>query len=253
MWEMGLILFLDESGDHSLSKIDPQHPVFVLCGVIMDEDYHNGSATDALNEFKKRLFGRRDIILHTVDFTRNQGGFEAMASHDFRARFFAELRTSIMALDFKVVACVVRKQDHFNKYGLKAIDPYLLSLSILIERFIFECGSRGGSVIAEARDATLNNALELAFLDLKIRGTGFVSATKVQKRIRNFTIRDKRENITGLQIADICATPIGRHALGKSTYPNYSSQGDFYRTIEQKFRRDWHGTIEGMGLVVLPK
>jgi hypothetical protein len=37
MWEMGLILFLDESGDHSLSKIDPRHPVFVLCGVIMEK------------------------------------------------------------------------------------------------------------------------------------------------------------------------------------------------------------------------
>ncbi len=231
---MGLILFLDESGDHSLSKIDLQYPVFVLCGVIMDEDYHNGPATDALNQFKEQLFGRREIVLHTADFTRNKERFEAMAGHDFRLLFFEELQTSIMALNFK-------------------IDPYLLSLSILIERFIFECGSPGGSVIAEARDATLNNALELAFLDLKIRGTTFVSATKVQKRIHNFAIRDKRENITGLQLADVCATPIGRHAIGRSTYPNYSRHGDFYRTVEEKFRCDWRGNVDGMGLVVLPK
>jgi len=32
-------LFLDESGDHSLSVIDPQFPVFVLGGVIFDADY----------------------------------------------------------------------------------------------------------------------------------------------------------------------------------------------------------------------
>ena len=62
---MGLILFLDESGDHSLSKIDSQHPVFVLCGVIMDDDYHSGVATDTLNRFKEQLFGRRDLMLHT--------------------------------------------------------------------------------------------------------------------------------------------------------------------------------------------
>jgi hypothetical protein len=250
---MGLILFLDESGDHSLSKIDLQHPLFVLCGVIMDEDYHNRAATDALNQFKEELFGRRDIILHTADFSRNKEGFEAMAVHDFRVKFFEKLQTSIMGLDFKVVACVVRKQEHLKRYGLHAVDPYLLSLSILIERFIFECGSAGGSVIAEARDATLNNALELAFLDLKIRGTSYVSATKVQKRIRSFAIRDKRENITGLQLADVCATPIGRRAIGRNTYPSYSSLGDFYRTVEQKFRRDWRGNAEGMGLVVLPK
>jgi len=140
-----------------------------------------------------------------------------------------------------------------EKYGLHAVDPYMLSLSILIERFIFECGSAGGSVIAEARDATLNNALELAFLDLKIRGTNYVSATKVQRRIHSFTIRDKKENITGLQLADVCATPIGRHAIGRSTYPIYSDQGDFYRTIEQKLRCDSKGETGGIGLVVLPK
>jgi hypothetical protein len=40
---MASVLFLDESGDHSLSKIDPQYPLFVLCGVILDEQYHNNS------------------------------------------------------------------------------------------------------------------------------------------------------------------------------------------------------------------
>src|SRR5260370_4232619 len=221
---MGLILFIDESGDHSLSKIDPQYPVFVLCGVIIDENYQNERATNALNRFKEQLFGRRDIILHTADFTRNQAGFEAMTAHDFRVRFFGELGTLIVALNFKVVACIVRKQEHLKKYGLHAVDPYMLSLSILIEQFIFECGSSGGSVIAEARDATLNNALELAFLYLKIRGTSYVSASKVQRRIHSFTIRYKKENITGLQLADVCATPIGPHAIGITTYPNHTDQ-----------------------------
>ena len=32
-------LFLDESGDHNLSVIDPSYPLFVLGGVIMDSDY----------------------------------------------------------------------------------------------------------------------------------------------------------------------------------------------------------------------
>src|SRR5260221_152844 len=49
---MGLILFLDESGDHSLSKVDPQHPVFVLCGVLMDDSYHQTTATLAKNKHR---------------------------------------------------------------------------------------------------------------------------------------------------------------------------------------------------------
>ena len=37
------VLFLDESGDHNLSIIDPQYPLFVLGGVIVDRDYAEGS------------------------------------------------------------------------------------------------------------------------------------------------------------------------------------------------------------------
>jgi hypothetical protein len=250
---VGLVLFLDESGDHSLEKIDSQYPVFVLCGVAMEETYHDGGATDALNDFKRKLFGTREIILHTLDFTRNKHGFEQMINPEFRMEFFVELEKLVRDLQFKIIACAIKKQEHLERYGLNALDPYMLSLSIVVERFIFECGSPGGIVIAESRDAVLNNALELAFLDLKIRGTAYLPATKIHRRIRNFAIRGKGENITGLQLADVVATPIGRHVLGKRTYPDYCAGGDFFLTVEQKLRKNWKGQYEGFGLVVLPK
>lgn len=246
-------MFLDESGDHSLTHIDRAYPIFVLCEVVMDEAYHNSTASKFLAEMKQDLFGREDIVLHTAAFTRNHSGFEKMADHGFRTRFFASLERLVRNLEFRAVACVIKKQEHLAKYGLSAIDPYMLSLSIVVERFVFECGSAGGTIIAESRDETLNNALELAFLDLKIRGTSFVPASKIRKRIHNFGIHDKKESIAGLQVADILATPMGRHVLGKVTYSAYFEGGDFWNVIQPKIRRDWKGNIEGMGLVVLPK
>ncbi len=32
-------LFLDESGEHNLTKIDMQYPVFVLGGIVVDSEY----------------------------------------------------------------------------------------------------------------------------------------------------------------------------------------------------------------------
>ncbi len=83
------VLFLDESGDHNLSVIDPQYPMFVLGGVIMEVDYAKGALTDALNDFKRRMLGRTDIVLHTADIVRNRGGFERMKDPAFRAEFLA--------------------------------------------------------------------------------------------------------------------------------------------------------------------
>lgn len=70
------VMFLDESGNHGLIKIDPLYPVFVLGGVIVDRDYADDELTDRVRRFKMNLFGRDDLILHTADITRNNNGFE---------------------------------------------------------------------------------------------------------------------------------------------------------------------------------
>ena len=78
------VLFLDESGDHNLTVIDPLYPLFVLGGVVMDFDYAQGLATEMVNAFKRDLFGTEAIHLHTADITRNRNGFERLKEPAFR-------------------------------------------------------------------------------------------------------------------------------------------------------------------------
>lgn len=242
------ILFLDESGDHNLAVIDPQYPLFVLGGVIVDKDYAEGPMTDAVRDFKRRLFGCDDIILHTADITRNRNGFEAMKNAAFRERFYAELNELMRGLDYQVVACAIRKDEHIARYGVAALDPYLLSLDLLVERFAFEVGNvpDGGLIVAERRDPTLDHELELAWLNLKIQGTRYQKAKDIEKRILAMNLRAKSENIVGLQLADLVVTPVGRHVLGKP------SKEDF-EIVRSKLRRSRTGIVDGYGLVVLPK
>ncbi|MCP9453062.1 MAG: DUF3800 domain-containing protein [Nitrospira sp.] len=61
------VLFLDESGDHNLAVIDPLYPLFVLGGVIVEQRYAEGPLEDELRDFKRRLFGRDDLVLHTAE------------------------------------------------------------------------------------------------------------------------------------------------------------------------------------------
>lgn len=242
------ILFLDESGDHNLAVIDPQYPLFVLGGIIVDKDYAEGPMTETVQDFKRRLFGRDDIILHTADITRNRNGFEAMKNAAFRERFYAELNELMRSLDYQVVACAIRKDDHIARYGVAALDPYLLSLDLLVERFAFEVGniSGGGLIVAERRDPTLDHELELAWLNLKIQGTHYQQAKDIEKRILALNLRAKSENIVGLQLADLVVTPIGRHVFGKP------GKEDF-EIVRSKLRRSRTGVTDGYGLVVLPK
>lgn len=242
------LLFLDESGDHNLSIVDPQYPIFVLGGVVVDQAYAEGELTSALDAFKKNLFGRTDIILHTADIIRNRNGFKRMAEPGFRMRFYDELNALMARLDYTVVACAVRKDAHLGRYGVAALDPYMLSLDVLVERFCFEIGkvSAGGMIIAERRDPTLDRQIELAWLNLKIQGTRYIKAIHVDDRIASLNLRRKTDNIAGLQLADLVVSPIGRHVLGKQPKQDW-------HILSQKFRRGRNGVVDGYGLVVLPK
>ena len=100
--------------------------------------------------------------------------------------------------------------------------------------------------MAEKRDPTLDHELEIAWLNLKVQGTRFMRAKAIDKRILGLNLRSKKENIAGLQLADLVVSPIGRHVLGKPDKEDW-------RIVERKLRRDARGDYAGFGLVVIPK
>jgi hypothetical protein len=206
----------------------------------MEQDYAQNELAQKFDQFKQDLFGRTDIILHTADITRNRNGFEKLKDTPFRQRFYAALNKLVESLDFK--------DEHLARYGVAALDPYMLSLHVLVERFCFEIGNvpDGGLMVAERRNPTLDHQLELAYLNVKIQGTRYIQASHVGRRIIGLNLRPKSDNIAGLQLADLVATPIGRHVLGKPDREDY-------RIIEGKFRKDRHASHTGYGLVVLPR
>lgn len=241
-------MFLDESGDHNLRLIDRQYPLFILGGIIVDKEYAEGELTRKVAAFKRELLGTEDLILHTADITRNRNGFERLKEPVFRQEFYNRLNQLMDELQYTVVACAIRKDRHLARYGVAALDPYLLSLDVLVERFCMEIGNveGGGLIVAERRDPTLDHELELAWLNLKIQGTRYLRANQIERRILGLNLRDKKSNLAGLQLADLVVTPIGRTVLGKAVKEDY-------RIVESKFRRSSQGKIEGYGLVVLPK
>lgn len=243
-----LILFLDESGDHNLDKIDEQYPIFVLGGCVFEYDYYKDYASIEFQDYKENMFGTKKLIVHTADICRTRNGFERLKDNAFRQKFYDKTNAIMRGLDFIALACVIKKDKHFSKHGLQAKDPYLLSLDLVIERFVFMLKEKNtyGVIVAESRNDILDKQLELAFLSLKVKGTNFVSAKDINTRIIEFYIRPKKKNIAGLQVADLIVSPVGRFVLGKTTYQDF-------KIIESKLRTNHLNVYEGFGLVVLPK
>ena len=238
-------LFLDESGDHNLIKIDDQYPIFVLGGVIIDDNYIS-TLNKKVDMFKQELFGSTDIILHTADISRNKNGFEKLKDTKFRNNFFEKLNVLMSELEYSIVACVIKKDEHIKKYDQSAIDPYILSLNVIIEKFYFylKHQKQFGSIIAEKRDRTLDHELELSWLDLKIRGTKHLKGSVIEDTITNLILEHKHLNNNALQLADLIVSPIGRYVLGKKVKKDFE--------IKEKLLKDSNGDNE-LSIVILPK
>ena len=241
------VMYLDESGDHSLHTIDPQYPVFVLGGVIVDGVDARRVIDRQLSALKKSFFGRDDLILHTSDIVRARHGFESLTDPRKRAAFYGALNKTMHDLDYKVIACIIRKDAHLALYKSNAIDPYTLSLRVLVERFCQEIGGakEGGMICAERRGPELDLALESTWMNILRRGTTFKRGGDISNRIVDLTLKDKRLNIGGLQLADLVIAPIARSALAKPTREDWE-------IVRGKLRQGPSG-YEGFGLVELPK
>ena len=241
-------LFLDESGDHSLTRIDPQYLVFVLGGVVVDAGYAEGELTRRLERFKLDVLGTSDVTLHTADIVRTRGAFAALKDVALRQRFYAALNRVMRELDYKVVACAIKKDAHVAAYGLAALDPSMLSMSVLVERFCFEIADRGdsrGRIVAERRGRGFDAALRLAWAALEVGGTAYLPPSVIKQRLAGLHLRDKKRRIAGLELADLVVSPIGRFVAG------LPPREDFEIVREKLRRRD--GEYMGAGLVILPK
>jgi hypothetical protein len=173
-----------------------------------------------------------------------------MKEKSFCENFYKKLNELIASLEIKIVACAVKKEMHFAKYGMEAIDPYHLSLNVLVERFCFEIeggsSDSNGLIIAEKRNSDLDRQLDLAWLNLKISGTKYKKAAEIDRAISNLNLRSKYDNLAGLEIADAVVTPIARAILKRKSRVSLE-------VIKDKMRKNHLGKVSGFGLVILPK
>lgn len=249
------VLYIDETGDHSLSKIDNSYPIFVLTGIIVEKDYHEEDLTAALNVFKMRHFDSTEIVLHSQEMTHPQMAknplYMKFMNADFRKSFYKDFEFLLQKLDLSIVACVIMKNKHFAKYGLEAKDPYLLSFDNLINRLIFDLNdNEKGKIVAESRGTVLDNQLAIAYLSLRVEGTNKVQPAELKLKLESaITFVKKSDNVAGIEIADMVASPLARYHLDKKERPGNQLS---YKSVLGKVR-NINGRWQNIGISVIPR
>ena len=238
------IVFVDESGDHSLEVINPDYPVFVLAFCILPRAAYVDQVTPQVRRLKFELFGHDLVILHEHDIRKKSGPF-ARLGKERRDMLIERLTQTIADAPMTLVAVVIDKARHKARYTAPE-HPYHLALKYGLERvqdFLVQRGQGGRltAVVCEARGAKEDKEMELAFRRV-------CDGDNRSRRPYPFSIvvADKRCNSEGLQLADLVARPVGLHVL-RPTQPNRA-----WDVLVTKLYAGRHGVTQGNGLKVFP-
>ena len=239
------VVFVDESGDHSLEVINPDYPVFVLAFCIVSCRDYIEQITPSVRALKYRYFGHDMAILHEHEIRKKTGAFSRFNKEE-REVFLGDLSGIIAAVPMTIIAVVIRKEQHKAKYN-RPEHPYHLAMMYGLERvwkFLqsVEQGERTTHVIFEARGAKEDKELELQFRRVRDGNNGFRKPIRLE-----IVIANKQVNSEGLQLADLVARPIGLRVLR----PGQSNRT--WEIIQPKLWRGLAGVTEmGNGLKIFP-
>lgn len=239
------VIYVDESGDHSLDSIDRDYPVFVLDFCIFRKDHYANVVAPQVQAFKFAHFGHDIVVLHEHEIRKQKPPFVFLQNQQKRATFMDGLNQLIEQADFTIVAAAIHKERLTRQYAHPA-NPYEMALTFCMERayaFLRDIGQHGRTthIVVERRGKREDDDLELAFRRIRDGANQWGAMPGFE-----IVFADKKTNSAGLQLADLTARPIGRHVLDP-IQPNRA-----WDIIEPKLRRSPQGRVIGWGLKIFP-
>lgn len=244
------VVYVDESGDHSLASVDSAYPVFVLALCVFHKRHYAEKIIPAIEKLKFNYFGHDSVVLHEHEIRKQKGDFAFLSHLPTRQEFMGQLSSIMDASNFILISCVVDKYRIGRSEGASS-NPYHIALGMCLEAlhsFLSEKGQEQiqTHVVVEERGRKEDAELELEF-------RRFCDGNNASNKHLPFEIifANKKINSTGLQLADLVARPIGL------SYIRPEQRNKAFDLLRQKFYcdggRDNVGAgYEDVGLLIYP-
>ena len=244
------IVYVDESGDHSLQSIDKNYPLFVLAFCIFHKRHYSEVVVPALEKFKFNYFGHDQVVLHENEIRKEKGRFNIFRSRAEKNQFLNELNHIIDRSNFILVSCTIDKRL-LRKRSDADDNAYHIALGFCLEtlyEFLKEKGQhkKKTHVVVECRGKKEDSELELEFRRI-CAGSNRLGA----QLPFDVLFSDKKVMSSGLQLADLVARPIGLTTLR----PEQKNRA--FEVLKEKFycdggREQVGKGFEGVGMKVFP-
>lgn len=243
------IVYVDESGDHGLTSVNPEYPVFVLAFCVFHKRHYSEAIVSALEKFKFNHFGHDQVVLHENEIRKEKGAFRMFRDRKHKQRFLDELTAIIEYSNFILISCTIDKSR--IKSPETEPNPYHTALGFCMEalfEFLKEKGEhkKRTHVVVECRGKKEDNELELEFR--RICDANNRLGVDMPFEV---LFSDKKVMSSGLQLADLVARPIGLRTIK----PEQENRA--FEALKEKFYCDGGRArvgegYEGVGMNIYP-
>jgi len=239
------IVFADESGDHGISSINPANPIFVLAFCIFKKSDYISLIKNAVAKLKLHFWGHDLVVLHNREIRKSMGAFSFLFNEEARRIFMHSLNEMMRLIPFSIVATAIDKRQHTVSSTIN--NPYSLALESCVAQTISFLEEKQQlqhltHLVVESRGKPEDRELELTFRSIPEQ-TQWHEQYPLEIKFAS-----KQTNSSGLQIADLVAHPIAKHAMKKDLpnkafdiikdkllgYPSYEDIGLKYQSPESE-------------------
>ena len=126
------VIYVDETGDHGLTSIDTQYPVFGLNFCVFEKTHYYNSFVPRVQKFKFDFFGHDSIILYEHQIAKRQEPFLFLHNELKRNQFMGELNQIVSSTELTIISTIIDKRNLIDGYNYPD-NPYNLALKFCLE------------------------------------------------------------------------------------------------------------------------
>lgn len=257
-------LYIDEVGTDDLGSVEADNERYLsLTGVAMRISEARDNLSPRFATLKADIFDHDPddpIILHRKKIVKMNGPFGCLKDAELRARFDSRILLAMGDCDYAVISALIDKRAMMRKIAWTNKEPYHYLMEVLVEKYVqfLERKNAIGDIMPEGRLGKKDERLQAAYIAVRAAGTYYVPRERMRARVpsSHLKFRYKRDNVAGLQLADLLAHP--SHMVIRERMGHAVTIGAFCGTVKELLmdrkydRSPYNGKITGYGMKWLP-
>lgn len=256
-------LYIDEVGTDDLGDVNSDNGRYLsLSGIAMLVNDARDMLSPCFAEIKADIFKHDPddpLIFHRKKIVKLTGPFHVLKRDECRMQFDKRILAAMTDCPYTVITALIDKKAMLAKHAWVNKEPYHYLMEVMVEKYaqFLERKNSIGDIMPEGRMGKNDERLQMSFLRVMASGTYYVSRDRLRKRIpsSNLKFRYKKDNIAGLQLADLIAHP--SHIVIRERMQHNVKLGSFCEKVKSilngsKYDRSSAGTTTGYGVKWLP-